>query len=382
MNKLENMNKSGIWLITSLLLVTMTGCNRMEESNSSASSGPRFAMSPGAPGAPVGPHTTSPLLISNVIGAAMGAGGNASAVLSLDTFALTTSAGLTTSIGAALGTGNSATFGGNVAMDAPVSTCTSLPAAAAYSAVAVVAGMQQVDSCGLEVGLIDTINAPVNITGGLKIVGSTIRYSAGNSAAFNNSVRAVKNALNSAWLLAAQRPGATFIAAPGALGGHVLTPGIYKSASSMVLGSGETLTLDAFGDVNGTWLFQVGSSLTITGSTVACTSLPTVCTPTRIVLRNGAQAKNVFWQVGTPRLAGGAPLGGDVSFPAATGPVENNTIFVGTIMAGNSVTFAGGTAVTGRVLAGADLLGLPNSQTGGTVTTTGGSTGSVTVTLP
>jgi len=55
---------------------------------------------------------------------------------------------------------------------------------------------------------------------------------------------------------------------------------------------------------------------------------------------------------------------------------------VGTIMAGNSVTFAGGTAVTGRVLAGADLLGSPNSQTGGTVTTTGGSTGPVTVTLP
>lgn len=181
---------------------------------------------------------------------------------------------------------------------------------------------------------------------------------------------------------AAQQPGATLITGPGALDGHVLTPGVYKSASTMVLGSGQTLTLDAFGDVNGIWLFQVGSSLTITGSTVACTSLPTVCTPTQIILRNGAQAKNVFWQVGTPRLAAGAPLGGDVSFTAATGPVENNTVFVGTIMAGNSVSFAGGTTVVGRVLAGADLLGLPNTQTGGAVTTSGGSTGPVTVTLP
>jgi Ice-binding-like len=269
-----------------------------------------------------------------------------------------------------------------VAMDAPVATCTSTPASAAYDAVAVVVGVPALDSCGLEVGLIDTVNAPVNIPAGLKITGSTIRYFPTNSEAFNRDVRAVKNALNSAWLTAAQQTGGTLIVGPGALDGHVLTPGVYKSASTMVLGSGQTLTLDAFGDSNGVWLFQVGSSLTITGSTVACTTLPTVCTPTQIVLRNGAQAKNVFWQVGTPRLAGGASLGGDVSFPAATGPVENNTIFIGTIMAGNSVTFAGGTAVTGRVLAGADLLGLPNTQTGGAVTTTGGSTGSVTVTLP
>jgi hypothetical protein len=150
----------------------------------------------------------------------------------------------------------------------------------------------------------------------------------------------------------------------------------------MVLGSGETLTLDAYGNANGVWLFQVGSSLTITGSNTACT-LPLVVCPTQVVLLNGAQAKNVFWQVGTPSLSGALTAGGgDVSFPAATGPVQNNTIFVGTILAGNSVTFAGGTAVTGRILAGAGLAGIPNNQTGGTVTTAGGSTGPVTVTLP
>ncbi|MFZ3136330.1 MAG: hypothetical protein WA126_02935, partial [Thermodesulfovibrionales bacterium] len=73
--------------------------------------------------------------------------------------------------------------------------------------------------------------------------------------------------------------------------------------------------------------------------------------------------------------------GGDVSFPAATGPVENNTIFKGTILAGRTVTFAGGTAVEGRVLAGANLLETPNILAG-EVTVTGGSTGPVTVTLP
>jgi hypothetical protein len=334
--------------------------------NPAASRASGLAISPGAPGAPVGPTATPPALAA------------------LASYALTTSAGLTTTIGtAASGVGgNSATFGGNVAMDAPVSTCTSILASAASGISAVVIGTQEVDSCGLEVGLVDTINAPVNIPDGLKITGSTIRYFATNSNAFNTNIRVVKTALNNAWVAAAQQTGATLIPGPGALGGLHLTPGIYKSASMMVFGSGETLTLDAYGNTNGVWLFQVGSSLTITGSTVSCTFSPTVCTPTQIVLLNGAQANNVFWQVGTPRLAAGAPLGGDVSFPAASGPVQNNTVFVGNIMAGNSVTFAGGTAVRGRVLAGADILGTPNTQTGGTVTTAGGSTGSVTVTLP
>jgi hypothetical protein len=145
----------------------------------------------------------------------------------------------------------------------------------------------------------------------------------------------------------------------------------------MTLGSGETLTLDAQGDANAVWIFQVGSSLTVTGSTVAGG-----VTPTQVVLKNGALARNVFWQVGTPRTIAQAPIGGDVSFPAATGLAGNNTIFKGTILAGNSVTFAGGTDVEGRVLAGADLLNTPNTQTGGAVTTTAGSTGPVTVSLP
>jgi hypothetical protein len=355
-----------------LTAIMLTGCGGGSSgvpgagfpSGSGASDLARLAGSPGDPGAPVGPPATPPALAA------------------LITYALTTSAGLTTSNGTASGVANSATFGGDVAMDAPVSTCTSIPAAAASGVAAVVVGIEEVDSCGLEVGLIDTTNGPINIPGGLKITGSTIRYFATNSNTFNTSVRAVKTALNTAWVSAAQQAGATVIPGPGALGGLHLTPGLYKSASTMVLGSGETLTLDAFGNANGVWLFQVGSSLTITGSTVACTS-PTACTPTQVVLLNGAQAKNVFWQVGTPSLSGALMAGGgDVSFPAATGVVANNTVFVGTILAGNSVTFAGGTAVTGRVLAGAGLSGTPNTQTGGTVTTTGGSTGPVTVTLP
>jgi hypothetical protein len=216
----------------------------------------------------------------------------------------------------------------------------------------------------------------------LTITGTTIRYnpvSAVNTDPFNVTVRAVKNAVNAAWVDAFNRVGGASV--PGALGGLTLAPGVYKSGSTMILGSGETLTLDAgAGNANAAtavWIFQVGTDLTVTGGTSA---------PTRVVLANGALARNVFWQVGTPRSAAGAPIGGNVTFPAATGPAANNTIFKGTILAGNTVTFAGGTAVEGRVLAGADLLDgsgtPPNTQTGGAVITTAGSTGGVTVTLP
>ena len=346
--------------MTMQMVAIMAGCG----GGGASASGAQSAI--GMPGAPVGPPATSPLLAAPI----------------LNTYALTTSAGLTTSIGTATGVANSATFSGDVAMDAPMSLCTSTPSAAMTGLAKATVGTEEVDSCGLEVGLADTINAPINISGGLKITGSTIRYFTTNSDTFNTSVRAVKIALHTAWFGAAQQTGGTLIPGPGALGGLILVPGIYKSASTMVLGSGETLTLDALGNANAVWLFQVGSSLTITGSSVTCSRLPVVCTPTQVVLINGAQARNVFWQVGTPRTVDGIPLGGDVSFPAATGPVQNNTVFVGTILAGDSVTFAGGTAVTGRVLAGADLSGMPNTQIGGAVITTGGSTGPVIVTLP
>ncbi len=313
----------------------------------------------GAPGEPGTPGAPAP-------------GTNPSAVnlLSAETYALTASSGLTTS--------GITTFGGNVAMDAPTSACTATPANATIPP-----GGDTVDTCGMETYTRDFINPAITSELGLTITGTTIRFNpiVVNTDAFNATVRAVKDDVNTAWLDAYNRLGGALIPGPGALGGRTLLPGTYTSGSTMILGSGETLTLDAGAGnadaATAVWIFQVGSSLTITGSTVACVAgPPVVCTPTQVVLLNGALAKNVFWQVGDTTDAGG-----DVSFPAATGPVENNTIFKGTILAGRTVTFAGGTAVEGRVLAGANLLNTPNTLAGA-VTTTAGSTGPVTVTLP
>ncbi|WP_372726988.1 ice-binding family protein [Nocardioides sp.] len=102
------------------------------------------------------------------------------------------------------------------------------------------------------------------------------------------------------------------------LGGQALQAGVYQSSSSMSLTG--TVTLDAEGDPDAVFIFQAGSTLiTASSSTVA--------------LVGGAQACNVFWQVGSS-----ATLGTD-------------TDFVGTLIALTSITLDTGTDVEGRVLA-------------------------------
>jgi hypothetical protein len=133
-----------------------------------------------------------------------------------------------------------------------------------------------------------------------------------------------------AWnnLSPASRPGGTDPGA-GQLGSHVLAPGIYKAAGGSFLITGTDLTLDAQGNANALWVFQAAGSLTVgdAGS------------PRSVILANGAQAKNVFWYVGS----------------AATINAAGGGTMVGTIIANSGVTFStsGVTAITtlnGRAL--------------------------------
>jgi len=105
------------------------------------------------------------------------------------------------------------------------------------------------------------------------------------------------------------------------LGNRTLAPGTYTSASFYDITQGP-LTLDAQGDPNASWVFQMGTYLTV-GTPSATES---------IVLIGGAQAKNVFWQVGSAATINGAGGG----------------TMVGTILsqAGISVSTAGNAAVT------------------------------------
>jgi len=82
----------------------------------------------------------------------------------------------------------------------------------------------------------------------------------------------------------------------GELGGLVLAPGTYTSgAGSFDITSGD-LTLDAQGDPNAVWVFQMASTLTV----------GLAGQPRSVILVNGAQSKNIFWQVGSAATINGA----------------------------------------------------------------------------
>ena len=104
--------------------------------------------------------------------------------------------------------------------------------------------------------------------------------------------------------LAGLPPGAN----PGAnLGSLTLAPGVYTSPSGSFLIQGGDLTLDAQGDANAIFVFQMAQTLTVGG--------PGVAAPQSIILAGGAQAKNVFWQVGsfaTINAAGGGTMVGTI----------------------------------------------------------------------
>jgi len=107
----------------------------------------------------------------------------------------------------------------------------------------------------------------------------------------------------------------------GDQGGKTLAPGIYKSTSTLLIQSGD-LTLDAQGDANAVWIFQIASDFTTIGGAGG-----------NVILSGGAQAKNVFWQVGSSATIG------------------DYTSFNGTVLALTSITMNSHATATGRMLA-------------------------------
>ena len=106
--------------------------------------------------------------------------------------------------------------------------------------------------------------------------------------------------------------------AVGALDGLTLGPGVHASGSTLTLAG--TLTLDADGDPYAVFILQAGSTLgTAAGSQVSLT--------------NGAQACNVFWQVGSSATLGATSL------------------LRGTILADTSISVGAGSTIHGRALA-------------------------------
>jgi hypothetical protein len=102
------------------------------------------------------------------------------------------------------------------------------------------------------------------------------------------------------------------------LGGMVLTHGVYCFSNSAALTG--TLTLNAEGDANAVFIFQIGTTLTTAGAS-------------SVVMSNSGSACNVYWQVGSSATLG------------------TTTAFGGSILALTSITLTTGANMTGRALA-------------------------------
>jgi Ice-binding-like len=108
-------------------------------------------------------------------------------------------------------------------------------------------------------------------------------------------------------------------ALPGDMSGLTFSPGLYNTGSAVSLNSG-SVTLDAQGDPNAVFVFQIGSTLIAASGT-------------QVILANGAQSGNVFWQVGS----------------SAT--LNSSAAFVGNIIAYTTVTLGTDANLHGRAMA-------------------------------
>jgi hypothetical protein len=160
-----------------------------------------------------------------------------------------------------------------------------------------------------------------------------------------------KSSLTTAYNDAASRPSNG--SAGTDLAGQTFTPGVRSASSSLLLSSG-SVTLDAQGDPNAVFIFQIGSTLTTASNT-------------SVKLINGAQACNVFWQVGSSATLG------------------TGTVFVGTVMAAETITANTAATIHGRLLAQTAAVNLDtntittsNCAAGGGETTTPTETAAIT----
>ncbi len=112
------------------------------------------------------------------------------------------------------------------------------------------------------------------------------------------------------------------------IGSQTLTPGLYTEPSS--LGITGPVTLDGQGDSNAIFIFKIVSTLITVASS-------------QVILVNGAQATNVFWQVGSSCT------------------IAANSVFKGILLTNVSITIASGAVFEGRALAMTGAVGLTSN---------------------
>ncbi|MDA3865786.1 MAG: ice-binding family protein [Salinivirgaceae bacterium] len=181
----------------------------------------------------------------------------------------------------------------------------------------------------LDVGIYPGVRSSIvgfsDVDGGPGIINNGDFYAANDASPVPAMLLLAKNDLVVVYLEieGATSPAPATVA--GDLGGQTLAPGIYKSTSTLKIESGN-LTLDAQGDENAVWIFQIASDFTTFGGG------PFPSAGGNVILTGGAQAKNVYWQVGSSATIG------------------DYTSFKGNVLALTSITMNAYSVAEGRML--------------------------------
>jgi len=175
------------------------------------------------------------------------------------------------------------------------------------------------------------VTGDIGVWPGTAITGFTSSNYSGTEHAGDAVARKAQGDLTTAYNYAAAQAGGAVLKAD--IGGETLPPGVYKTTSAQPsLGITGNLTLDGGGDPTAAWIFQIVSTLT------------TAANNSQVILTNGANDHNVFWQVGSSATLG------------------TTTTFAGTIMAQASVSLDTGATLNGRALARTGSVTLLSNQ--------------------
>lgn len=164
-----------------------------------------------------------------------------------------------------------------------------------------------------------SITGDIGLSPGTSIGGFPPAILVGTQQINTNLAAQGKLDLTAAYNDAAGRTSTDIVTLSGNIGGLTLTPGLYKTTSSLAISSGD-LTFDAKGNANAVFIVQIASAFTTTSGR-------------KVFLKGSASASNIFWVVGSSATFG------------------TTSVMKGTVMAMQSITFNTGATLDGKALA-------------------------------
>lgn len=163
-----------------------------------------------------------------------------------------------------------------------------------------------------------TITGDIGLSPGTSIGGFPPGILYGTQHINDSEANQAKLDLTTAFDDAAGRNSTEMVTLAGNIGGLTLTPGLYKSTSTLAISSGD-LTLDAQGKTDAVFIIQIASALTVTSGR-------------KVILSGGATPDMIFWQVGSSATFG------------------TTSVFKGTVLVMQSITFNTGATLDGLAL--------------------------------